>query len=51
MNTKCSEYFANKRIVLVGPSPSLLNRQDGKLIDSYDIVCRIKKSYPIPSTK
>jgi hypothetical protein len=48
MNTKCSEYFANKRIVLVGPSPSLLNRQDGKLIDSYDIVCRIKKSYPIP---
>ena len=49
MNDKCKGYFANKRVVLVGPSPSLLKRTDGEIIDSYDIVCRIKKSYPVPN--
>ena len=37
----------NKRVVLVGPSPSLLNIENGILIDSYDIVIRIKKGFPI----
>ena len=37
----------NKRVVLVGPSPSLLNKENGTLIDSYDIVIRIKKGFPI----
>jgi len=37
----------NKRVVIVGPSPSLLNKENGPLIDSYDIVIRIKKGFPI----
>jgi hypothetical protein len=48
MDIQYARFLKNKRIVLVGPSPSLLDRVDGKLIDSYDIVIRIKKGYPIP---
>lgn len=42
------EYLENKRVCLVGPSESLLNYENGKIIDKYDIICRIKKSYPVP---
>ena len=38
----------NKRIAIIGPSPSLLENNNGDLIDSYDIVIRIKKGFPIP---
>lgn len=37
----------NKRVVIVGPSPSLLQKENGTLIDNYDIVIRIKKGFPI----
>lgn len=37
----------NKRVVIVGPSPSLLEIENGDLIDNYDIVIRIKKGFPI----
>ena len=38
------DIIKNKRVVLVGPSPSLLNKENGPLIDSYDIVIRIKRN-------
>jgi hypothetical protein len=43
-----TEYIKDKRIVLVGPSPSILTKKQGELIDSYDIVVRIKKAFPVP---
>jgi hypothetical protein len=46
--TQYAEYLERKRIVLVGPSPFVLTKREGNLIDSYDIVVRIKKSYPVP---
>src|SRR3989344_7730832 len=39
--------FKGKRVILVGPSVSLKNSNMGTIIDSYDVVCRIKKSYPV----
>jgi len=35
--------FNNKRIVLVGPSPHLLDKNLGKFIDSFDIVVRVNE--------
>ena len=32
------EYLSNKKVIIVGPSPSILTREDGSLIDSYDVV-------------
>ena len=49
MDNEYNKYLFDKKIILVGPSPSLLSKNNGKLIDSYDIVCRIKKSYPVPT--
>lgn len=46
-NINFKEYLRDKRIVLVGPSSTLLDNKDGNLIDSYDIVIRIKKAFPI----
>ncbi len=34
-------YFTGKRIALVAPSPHLVGKGIGKIIDSYDIVCRV----------
>ena len=31
----------NKKVILVGPSKSLLKNKLGEIIDSYDIVCRM----------
>jgi hypothetical protein len=43
-----SKYINNKRIVIVGPSPSIFNNKEGELINNFDIIIRIKKSIPIP---
>lgn len=37
----------NKKVAIIGPSPSILEKKNGKLIDSYDIVIRIKKGFPV----
>lgn len=41
-----SNYIKDKKVIIVGPSPSAFkNTKD--FIESYDIICRIKKSFPI----
>ena len=47
MIDKYNNYFKNKKIIIVGPSSSLLNFKNGKFIDSFDVICRIKKSFPV----
>jgi len=39
----------NKTVALVGPSPNIAEKGLGKLIDSYDVVVRIKKGFPVPT--
>jgi len=38
--------FSGKRVAVIGPSPHLLNKGIGEIIDSYDIVCRINEIHP-----
>ena len=38
-----SKNFENKRVVLVGPSPHLINKGLGKFIDSFDTVVRVNE--------
>jgi hypothetical protein len=40
-------HLLDKRIALVGPSPSLEGSGHGELIDSYDLVVRVNKGYPV----
>ncbi len=47
IHKRFKNYINNKRIVIVGPSPSILNKEEGELIDNFDIIIRIKKSVPI----
>ena len=42
-----SEYLKDKRIVIVGPAPHLLDSENGNIIDDFDIVVRINKSFPV----
>ena len=42
-------FLYNKRIAIVGPSNNTLNTNQGKLIDSYDLVIRLNKTFEIPS--
>lgn len=41
------QHLAGKRVVLVGPSPSLEGTGNGELIDGYDLVARVNKGYPV----
>jgi hypothetical protein len=41
--------LANKKIAYVCPSNYLNNKKIGKLIDSYDIICRIGEAGPLDS--
>lgn len=41
-------FLYNKRIALVGPSSNTLNTNQGDLIDSYDLVIRLNKTFEIP---
>lgn len=46
-DTQYNEFLKNKRVIVVGPSPSLENTNSGTEIDKYDIVVRINKAFPI----
>ena len=41
-------FLSDKRIALVGPSSNTLNTNQGDLIDSYDLVIRLNKTFEIP---
>lgn len=42
------EFLKGKRVILVGPAAYLETMQMGPIIDSYDIVARVKKGFPVP---
>ena len=44
------QYFKDKSVVIVGPSPSLKGSGQGKYIDSFDIVVRVNKGWWPAST-
>lgn len=44
-----SDLLKGKEVIIVGPAPYLEGSQLGELIDSYDVVIRLKSGYPIPS--
>jgi len=44
---KYSNFLKDKKVVLVGPSPHMIQSGFGKLIDSYDVVVRVNKGYKI----
>ena len=41
-------FLKDKTVVIVGPAPSIIGSNQGKLIDSFDIVIRLNKALPIP---
>jgi Glycosyltransferase family 29 (sialyltransferase) len=43
------KYLKDKRVVIVGPSPSILKTGQGKFIDDFDVVVRLNKALPIPT--
>lgn len=47
---KFNEFVKDKRIIVVGPSPSLEGTGKGEFIDSFDLVVRINKGYPVEPT-
>ena len=42
------EYLTGKRVCLVGPSSHIMNLNQRDLIESYDVVVRLNKSWPVP---
>ena len=46
-DTQYNDFLKDKKVIIVGPSPSLEGKGLGDFIDSYDIVVRINKSFPI----
>ena len=47
MEKKLAQYLQNKRIVIVGPASYVYDIKNGSNIDNYDVVFRIKKSFPV----
>ena len=43
-----SKFLKGKRIVVVGPAPTIVGSKQHDLIDSYDIVVRLNRALPIP---
>jgi hypothetical protein len=43
-----ADYLKGKRVCIIGPSESLMEKKRAKLIDFYDVVVRINSGYPIP---
>lgn len=43
-----AKYVENKSVVIVGPAQSILNTNNGHIIDKFDIVIRLNKSLPLP---
>jgi len=48
IRNKLSSYLKGKRVVIVGPAPSVVGSEQAALIDSYDVVVRLNKALPIP---
>jgi len=46
LNPKIEEILTDKRVALVGPSPYLIGSGMSKIIDSFDVVCRIRDILP-----
>lgn len=44
------EFVKGKCIALVGPAESILNTNKGNIIDKFDLVVRLNKSIPLPSS-
>ena len=45
-NDELLSILKDKKVAVVGPSPHLMGSKLGKLIDSYDLVCRINEVHP-----
>lgn len=43
-----AKFLKGKRVVLVGPAPSVIDSNQCDIIDSFDIVVRLNKALPIP---
>lgn len=43
-----AEFLREKRVVVVGPAPSIIGTKQHDLIESYDIVTRLNKGFYIP---
>jgi len=50
-NKEFVEFVRNKKVALVGPAKSIQNIEQGKKIDSFDIVCRVKSFYVQPEMR
>jgi len=45
-NTSYEQFFSNKKVAIIGPSPSVRNTENGEFIESnYDIIVRINKQW------
>lgn len=42
------DFMKGKRVALVAPSKSILNFENGQMIESYDVVVRLNKALPVP---
>jgi hypothetical protein len=45
MDNEFAKYMRNKRVVIVGPAPSVIGSRQGEIIDGYDVVVRINKGW------
>jgi len=46
-NDSYNELLKDKKVIVVGPSPSLEGKGMGEYIDSFDVVVRINKAFPV----
>lgn len=46
-DTQYNEFLKDKKVILIGPSPSLDGSGKGNYIDKFDVVVRLNKSFPI----
>ena len=44
---KFLEYLKNKRVVIVGPAPTMVDSKQHDIIESYDVVVRLNRALPI----
>lgn len=42
------DLVSGKRVIVVGPAPSIIGSRQGAYIDEYDIVVRVNKAIPVP---
>lgn len=44
---RLEKYLSQKKVVLIGPAPYLSNYKIGKILDSYDVLCRMNEIFPV----